>query len=230
MRLFAPTWRSAANITGRVFTYYLALFTAGNGLPVFPSIYAVTRDAYRYKIDLRGMDPNGWLVYGNQVGFLDSDGTTPLYHDAVADATGSPGQLTGIQGGVSLGLPSFPLFFEPPAAATIAALGIPAAPIAPVMSSISFAGNLGGNTSLVNAGGTFKFTTNVPGVYDIVISRDGVDFDPTNPLNRSLRGRGRRRRCPHRGLGRPRQLQHRLSRRVLPGTRRACMAASTTSR
>jgi uncharacterized repeat protein (TIGR01451 family) len=178
---------SAANITGRVFTYYLALFTGGNGLPVFPSIYAVTRDAYKYKIDLRGMDPNGWLVYGNQVGFLDSDGATPLYHDAVADATGSPGQLTGIQGGVSLARPSFPLFFEAPAAATIAALGIPAKPIAPVMSAISFGGKLGGNASLVNQGGTFKFTTNVPGVYDIVISR-GVDFDPTNPLNRSLRG------------------------------------------
>jgi len=62
---------STVNITGRVFTYYLALFTAGNGLPVNPTIYAVTRDAYKYRIDLRGMDPNGWLVYGNQVGFLD---------------------------------------------------------------------------------------------------------------------------------------------------------------
>ncbi len=179
---------STVNITGRVFTYYLALFTAGNGRPVFPTIYAVTRDAYKYRIDLRGMDPNGWLVYGNQVGFLDSDGTTPLYHDAVADATGFPGQLTGIQGGVSLARPSFPLFFEPPAAATIAALGIPATPIAPIMSAISFAGTVGGNTSLVNQGGTFKFTTNVQGVYDIVISRNGIDFDPTNPLNRSLRG------------------------------------------
>jgi uncharacterized repeat protein (TIGR01451 family) len=179
---------STVNITGRVFTYYLALFTAGNGLPVNPTIYAVTRDAYKYRIDLRGMDPNGWLVYGNQVGFLDSDGTTPLYHDAVANATGSPGQLTGIQGGVTLGLPTFPLFFEPPAAATIAALGIPAAPIAPIMSAISFAGTVAGNTSLVNQGGTFKFTTNVSGVYDIVISRDGLDFDPTNALNRSLRG------------------------------------------
>jgi uncharacterized repeat protein (TIGR01451 family) len=179
---------STVNITGRVFTYYLALFTGGNGLPVFPSIYAVTRDAYKYRIDLRGMDPNGWLVYGNQVGFLDSDGTTPLYHDAVADATGSPGQLTGIQGGVSLARPSFPLFFEQPAAATIAALGIPAAPTAPRMSAISFTGTVGGFTSLVNSGGTFKFTTNVPGVYDIVISLDGVNFDPTNPSNRSLRG------------------------------------------
>ena len=179
---------SIVNVTGRVFAYYLALFTGGNGRPVFPTIYAVTNDGYRYKVDLRGMDPNGWLIYGNQVGFLDSDGTTPLYHDAVAAAGGSPGQLTTIQGGVSLALPTFPLFFELPAAATIAALGIPAVPIAPTMSSASYAGNVGGNTSTVNSGGTFTFTTNVPGVYDIVISRNGVNFDPTLPANRSLRG------------------------------------------
>jgi uncharacterized repeat protein (TIGR01451 family) len=134
------------------------------------------------------MDPNGWLVYGNQRGFLDSDGATPLYHDAVADATGSPGQLTGIQGGVSFALPSFPLFFEPPSAGAIAALGIPVAPTAPVMTSLSFIGNLGGNTSLVNTGGMFTYTSNVPGVYEIVISRDGINFDPTLATNRSLRG------------------------------------------
>jgi uncharacterized repeat protein (TIGR01451 family) len=183
---------SVGNITGRVFTYYLALFTGGNGLPVFPSLFPVTSDGYRYRVDLRGMDPNGWLVYGNQLGFLDSDGATPLYHDAVADATanalGGPGQLVGIQGGVTFQRPSFPLFFEPPATASLNALGIPLAPTAPVMSSLSFMGNLGGNTSLVNNGGTFTYTSTVPGVYDIVISHDGIDFDPTTLLNRSLRG------------------------------------------
>ena len=56
------------------------------------------------------------------------------------------------------------------------------------MSSLSFAGNLGGNTSLVNNGGTFTYTSTVPGVYDIVISHDGIDFDPTTLQNRSLRG------------------------------------------
>jgi uncharacterized repeat protein (TIGR01451 family) len=179
---------SVTNIPGRVFTYYLALFTGGNGLPVFPSLFPVTSDGYRYQVDLRGMDPNGWLVYGNQLGFLDSDGTTPLYHDAVADATPSPGQLVGIQGGVTFQRPSFPLFFEPPATATLTALGIPLAPTAPVMSSLAFTGNLGGNTSLVNNGGTFTYTSTVPGVYDIVISHDGIDFDPTSLQNRSLRG------------------------------------------
>ncbi len=179
---------STTNLTGRVYTYYLALFTAGNGLPVFPTVYPITGDGYRYRVDLRGMDPNGWVSYGNQVGFLDSDGTTPLYHDAVAANAGSPGQLTNIQGGVTFALPSFPIFFEPPAAASITALGIPAAPTKPVMSSLSFIGNLGGNTSLLNSGGTFTYTSNVAGVYDIVISRDGVNFDPTLPANRSLRG------------------------------------------
>jgi uncharacterized repeat protein (TIGR01451 family) len=179
---------STVNITGRVFSSYLALFTAGNGLPVFPSVFPVTSDGYRYRVDLRGMDPNGWLVYGNQVGFLDSDGTTPLYHDAVAANAGTPGQLTNIQGGVTFSRPSFPLFFEPPSAAAIAALGIPATPTAPVMTSLTFAGNVGGNTSTVNSGGTFHFTSNVPGVYDIVVSRDGINFDPTLPANRSLRG------------------------------------------
>ncbi|HMC67567.1 MAG TPA: hypothetical protein VKJ07_00300, partial [Mycobacteriales bacterium] len=124
----------------------------------------------------------------NQVGFLDSDGATPLYHDAVADGTGSPGQLTGIQGGVTFAPPAFPLFFEPPAAASLAALGIPAAPTAPVMSSLSFTGTLGGNTSLVNNGGTFDYVSNVSGVYEIVVSRDGVNFDPTLATNRVLRG------------------------------------------
>ena len=179
---------SSANLTGRVFTYYLALFTGGNGLPVFPSVYPLTLDGYRYRIDLRGMDPNGWLVYGNQVGFYDSDGTTPLYHDAVAANLGTPAQLTNIEGGVTLARPSFPLFFEPPAVATVVALGITTAPVAPTLSALSFVGTLGGNTSLVNAGGTFTYTSNVSGVYNIVISRDGVNFDPTLPTNRSLRG------------------------------------------
>ena len=179
---------STVDITGRVFTYYLALFTAANGRPVFPTMYAVTADGYRYQVDLRGMDPNGWLVYGNQLGFLDSDGATPLYHDAVAANAGSPGQLTNIQGGVTFQRPSFPLFFEPPSAAALAGLGIPASPTAPLMTGLTFSGNLAGNTSLVNSGGTFHYTSNVAGVYEIVVSRNGVNFDPTLPTNRSLRG------------------------------------------
>ncbi len=178
---------SAANIDGRVFTYYLTLFTAGNGRLVYPTVYAATDDGYRYSIDLRGMDPNGWVTYGNQVGFLDSDGLTPLYRDAVS-GPGGGGQLTVIQGNVKFAVPKFPLFFEPPADVTLTALGIPLTPTAPTIGPVTFTGNVSGNTSTVNSGGTFSYTSNVSGIYDITISADGVNFDPTLPANRRLRG------------------------------------------
>ena len=44
--------------TGRVFSYVLSLFTGGNGLPVNSTMYAVTTDGFRYRIDQRGMDPD----------------------------------------------------------------------------------------------------------------------------------------------------------------------------
>src|SRR5437660_195219 len=122
------------------------------------------------------------------IAFVGPSGFSGNTDGTVAANLGSPGQLTNIQGGVSFDRPSFPLFFEPPSPTTIAALGIPASPTAPVMTGLVFLGNLSGNTSLVNNGGTFAYTSNVSGVYEIVISRDGVNFDPTNPSNRVLRG------------------------------------------
>ena len=57
----------------------------------------------------------------------------------------------------------------------------------PRSSALSFAGTVGGNTSVVGQGGTFHYTTTTPGVAEIIISRDGSNFDPGNPLNRVLR-------------------------------------------
>jgi uncharacterized repeat protein (TIGR01451 family) len=178
----------ATTQTGRVFSYVLSLFTGGNGLPVNSTTYAVTTDGFRYRIDQRGMDPNGWVQYGSQLGFIDPDGTTPLYHDALANNTGSPGQLTSVDGGVIFAPPTYPIFFTPPANVTLTALGIPLTPIASVVSNVSFAGNVIGSTTLFQSGGTFSYTSNVAGVYQIVISRDGINYDPTNPLNRVLSG------------------------------------------
>ena len=178
----------ATTQTGRVFSYVLSLFTGNNGLPVDSTTYAVTTDGFRYKIVNRGMDPDGWVQYGSQLGFIDPDGTTPLYHDALANNTGSPGQLTSVDGGVIFAPPSYPIFFTPPANATLTALGIPLTPIASVVSNVSFAGTVLGSTTLFQSGGTFRYTSNVPGVYQIVISRDGVNYDPTDPQNRVLSG------------------------------------------
>jgi uncharacterized repeat protein (TIGR01451 family) len=178
----------ATTQTGRVFSYVLSLFTGGNGLPVNATTYAVTTDGFRYRIDQRGMDPDGWVQYGSQLGFIDPDGTTPLYHDALANSAGSPGQLTSVDGGVVFAPPTYPIFFTPPAGVTLTALGIPLTPIASVVGNVSFTGNVIGSTTLFQSGGTFSYTSNVAGVYQIVISRDGVNYDPTNPLNRVLSG------------------------------------------
>jgi uncharacterized repeat protein (TIGR01451 family) len=178
----------ATTQTGRVFSYVLSLFTGGNGLPVNSTTYVVTTDGFRYRVDQRGMDPNGWVQYGSQLGFIDPDGTTPLYHDALANNTGSPGQLTSVDGGVIFAPPTYPIFFTPPANVTLTALGIPLTPIASVVSNVRFTGNVIGSTTLFQSGGIFSYTSNVAGVYQIVISRDGINYDPTNPLNRVLSG------------------------------------------
>jgi uncharacterized repeat protein (TIGR01451 family) len=177
---------STTDAIGRVFTKALVAFTGGNGRPINVSAQVVTADGFRYRTDTRGLDPNGFAFYGNQLGFLDGDGTSPLYHDAYG--TTNSGQLTALAGGVTFAAPTFPIFFGTPADATLTALGIPLAPTAPTMSALSFAGNAGGSTSSIGAGGTFSYTANVSGVYEIVISRDGVNFDPGALQNRSLNG------------------------------------------
>ncbi len=182
------TLASATDLTGRLFTYVLTMHTGSNARQIFSNIYLVTTDGFRYLSELSGVDPNAFVVYGSQVGFFDSDGVTPLYRNVVAtDAASNQDQLSELRGGVDLAPPSYPIFFNPPADETITALGIPLAPTAPVISSFEFQGQIG-NTSLVGAGGTFTYTSNVAGNYQLVISRDGVDFEPTNPLNRVLRG------------------------------------------
>ncbi len=175
---------STTDIPGRLFTYALSAITANNGRPVNSSVYVTTSDGYRYRVDTNGLDPNGFLMYANERGFVDSDGVTPLNHDVL----GSSGALTTLTGSVKLAAPQYPLSFEPLAAVTLAALSIPANPTAPTISNLSFTGKDPSRASYVGEGGTFTFTQNVHGTYSLIISRDGVNFDPGNPLNAVLRG------------------------------------------
>lgn len=182
---------STTDITGRLFSYYLAQITGGNGRPLNSSLYIVTLDGFRYRTDLRGMDPYGFLFYGNRAGFYDSDGITPLYHDVMSTVgAANPNQLTQLEGGVFMAPPEFPLFFNPPDPAALTALGIPTTPSAPILNTFQFIGTAGGNQSYTGTGGTFSFISNTAGFYEIILSRDGIDFDPTNPSNRVLRGFG----------------------------------------
>jgi uncharacterized repeat protein (TIGR01451 family) len=180
-----PDATSTTSLTGRLLTKALAAYTGGNGRPINISLRVVTTDGYRYRTDTRGLDPNGFAFYGNQIGFYDGDGTSPLYHDAYGTTNG---QLTALAGGVTFAPPTFPIFFGAPADAALTALGIPLTATPSAIGALSFAGNVNANTSSIGAGGTFSFTAGTDGVYEIVISRDGVDFDPAAPQNRVLRG------------------------------------------
>ncbi|QXE21456.1 hypothetical protein B6N60_00130 [Richelia sinica FACHB-800] len=187
---------STTDITGRLFSYYLALFTGANGRPLNFPVYPVTTDGFRYRITLRGTDPNGFALYGNQVGFFDSDGVTPLYHNVL----GTDAQLTTPQGGVKLSRPQYPTFFnllDDQALAyidrynpngTLDGTGIPVLPGIPTITNVGFTGTAAANNSNFGTGGTFNFDSNVEGYYTIIISRDGVNFDPTKAENRIIRG------------------------------------------
>ncbi|UKO97279.1 DUF11 domain-containing protein [Nostoc sp. UHCC 0870] len=188
---------STTDLNGRLFSYYLALFTADNGRPVYSTVYPVTTDGYRYRTEIRGLDPNGFVLYGNEAGFFDSDGISTLYRNVV----GTNGNVSNIQGGASLARPQFPTFFnllDPNALAfinrydrfgTFQGVGINSTPVPPIVGSASFVGNLSGNNSKVGNGGTFSFNSTVTGSYEIVIKGSGsADFDPKNPINRVIRG------------------------------------------
>ncbi|WP_028050990.1 Ig-like domain-containing protein [Cellulomonas sp. URHD0024] len=187
----------SGGIPGRVFTYVLAAFTGGNPRPVTMSMYLNTLDGYRYLVNTNGFDPNGFVFYGNREGFLDADGVTPLNHDVVGVGP-APQQLPALAGGVHLARPQYPLSFEPLAPATLAALGIPRAPVQPVLKAVKFTGRATAHGSYVDQGGTFTLNAGTGGTYEIVISRsdtssdpkvyDPSRYDPGLPANRVLRG------------------------------------------
>jgi uncharacterized repeat protein (TIGR01451 family) len=187
---------STADIKGRLFADYLALFTGSNNRPLNSTFYIATRDGYKYRTEFNGLDPNGFVIYGNDVGFYDSDGKTPLYHNILGNSgtAGADGNLTVLQGGTSLALPTHLVFFNDPNAnnpeanKAISARGYQTVPTRPSVSNGNFTGTAGGNTSNLNTGGTFTFNSGTPGSYEILISRNGTDFDPSLPQNKVIRG------------------------------------------
>ena len=187
---------STTDITGRLFTFFIDMNMGDNGRQLHSDLFVVTIDGFRYKLDMRGLDPFGFRIFGNLVGNWDSDGTTPLYRNVLGDNA----SIDNPEGGVSTAPPQFPMFFNPvdPTAlphitrydtnGQAVGTGIATTPTLPGVSNGNFAGSVTGKTTLVNAGGTFTFNSNAPGTYQIIISRDGVNFDPTHTQNRVLRG------------------------------------------
>jgi uncharacterized repeat protein (TIGR01451 family)/fimbrial isopeptide formation D2 family protein len=189
------TASSLTDLDGRLFTYAWTIYNNANGRQLYNDLYYVSLDGYRYRQSFRGLDPNRAAFYANAAGFIDTNGSA-LYHDyrgANAASTGGPSGTAG----VTAQPPQYPIFFSDVSPSggnntevnrVLSALAIPAVPAAPQLNSPTFVGNLGGNSSTYSTGGIFTFNTVNTLTYEIVVSRDGVDFDPANPLNRVLTG------------------------------------------
>jgi len=198
----SSTTTSTTDIDGRLFAYYLALFTGGNLRPVYFDIYPVTTDGYRYQVTLRGLDPNGFVVYGNQVGFFDSDGTSILYRNVLGSNNDRDGnQLIGLDGGTSLSRPQYPTFFNRIDSTALSSInrylgngnldgvGIPLAATPGTVANFGFSCTLTDNNSrFATDGSRFTLENDRIGNYQIIISQDGIDFDPTKPTNRAING------------------------------------------
>jgi LPXTG-site transpeptidase (sortase) family protein len=183
------TVRSGDPITGtdkqgRVYVDYLAQLSGGNNASyrVYSTIYAVTNDGYVYRVEMNGLDPNGFIFYGNQVGFFDPDGKTPLYDDVVYPNN----TLDNPYGGVILAPATAKIFFNNPLNSTDLPPSILPIPVTPSINNVSFQGSAHDNTGYFSRGGLFTYTGNVGGIGEIIISRDGVDFSPDLPANRRL--------------------------------------------
>lgn len=170
---------------GRVFTNYLSLSMGGNsrfqpfplpdysGLGLNSILFVQTKDGYRYQVRLDRLDPGNFIFFGNNRGFIDNFDNSNLYRSITA-----PDEALNFIGNVGLHLPTkddtstdvtHRVFFNRPDSMTLLGLGIPLTAILPqAPPDFKFTG-IAGNTTKVNTGGIFTFTTNQFGRYQIVI-------------------------------------------------------------
>ncbi len=184
------------DINGRLFTYAWIGRTGGNGTAgrVFHTLYYITEDGYRYEQRMNGLDPFAYALYANRAGFL--DGGAPLYKSVRGDNQLAT-NIQPLNTGITAQPPQYPIFFsdvrdgganDAEVERALGALGLPSVPPVPQLISVTFTGTISGDTTTLGAGGVFTFTTINTLTYEIVVSRDGTDFDPANPVNKVLTG------------------------------------------
>jgi fimbrial isopeptide formation D2 family protein/uncharacterized repeat protein (TIGR01451 family) len=175
---------------GRVFTRYVAMNMGANGLSLNSDFFIQTKDGYLYRTDMNGMDPFGFVFFGNSRGYIDRTDNSTLYRSARA-ANGN-NTLDPFLGNIQVQRPDVPdtltdithlVFINQPDPETLIELGIPTAPVEPAIpSSFKFTGGSGGsgNQTRVGVGGHFSFDSGTSGSYEIIIDTDdnGI-YDPS---------------------------------------------------
>ncbi|HEY9853096.1 MAG TPA: hypothetical protein V6D28_26735, partial [Leptolyngbyaceae cyanobacterium] len=178
---------------GRLFTNYLSLITGGNGAQalVNSNIYVVTRDGYQYNVQTNNLDPNGFIFFSNNRGFVNSNNNQALYRSINLDG---PDTNLVLPPGLTFQRPDQPdtttdttnkIFFNQPDPLALTALGITTNPQIPQPATgFQFRGQEGtvGQAGTNPLQGNFEFNNpnSVPVSYKIVIdtNRNGSYNDP----------------------------------------------------
>ena len=176
--------------TGRVFTNYLAMNMGTSNKSLNSNFFVQTKDGFLYETKMNGIDPFGFIFFGNSRGFIDKIDNSTLYHSANAGNKNS--NLNPFLGNVEVQRPDVPdtptdithlVFFNKPDPETLIELGIPTAPTIPATpTNFKFTGGTGGsgNQTFVGVGGNFSFDSVSSGSYEIIIDTDEDDiFDPS---------------------------------------------------
>lgn len=160
---------------GRTYTNYLSLNMGASFKYAYSKLYVLTKDGYQYETDLNGIDPFGFGFFSNNRGFLDGSNAT-LYR-SVNLANNLP------VGGVTVQNPTKPdtatdqthrIFFNKPSADLPADVPTEPRPLAQLQKdSFKFVGaGSSDSTAAPAAGGTFSFTADKAGSYQLVIDTD----------------------------------------------------------
>ncbi|MCT7978760.1 DUF11 domain-containing protein [Laspinema olomoucense] len=163
-------------IPGRAFTNSLAMITGDNDRSIHSNLFVQTTDGYQYRVDLNGLDPNGFVFFANNKGFLEASTRNPLYRSIGLNAG------FALPPGVTLHLPTtannpatgdstHQIFFNPPdTAVRIATLNIDN------INNFRFEGSEGntlGQAGTSPLGGSFKFTPPSAGTATLTIDANG---------------------------------------------------------
>lgn len=142
--------------TGRVWSKYFALNMGANGRGSYASFSVLTNNGYLYDLDLRGMEPFGFIVFANNRGFLNTSTSAQLFRSVKLTTSDA------FQSGTGVHLPTAAdtdtdithrLFINEPDDEVLPVLGVPSAPPAPpVITAPSY--TIDGD----NVGGTISFT------------------------------------------------------------------------
>ncbi|SHI15759.1 tandem-95 repeat protein, partial [Clostridium magnum] len=170
---------------GRVFTSYISLYMGGNSTDsshnekvLNSDFYVLTKDGYQYKTSMNGVDPNGFMFFSNNRGFIDKTNNMTLYHTV----SGDDDNLTNIQGNVAPQLPTAAdtatdithnVFLNVPSS-DLPQDTLPTNAIAPATASnFVFNGTTAGNLkTLIGEGGTFTFDSDKFCSYKLIIDTD----------------------------------------------------------